>query len=219
MSESARDVSTQTDLKQLKREADGSFNRPPSTFRDIVQEGSKYEPEKGICQHHANLPATHGPLTARLGRYHLYVSYGCPWASRTLIVRKLKGLEDIITVSIVSPRMDSNGWPFARVDPFPGAEDDPIYNARYLKDVYLSVEPHYQGRWVDHFPTTVCSVALFSSLGLRCRYSSIRRLRPLSITSHLISSASSIAPSTLCSLRNKRDWISTLRRYKVKSTR
>ena len=108
-----------------------------------------------------NTTQTSRPLTvpycARLGRYHLYVSYGCPWASRTLIVRKLKGLEDVITVSIVSPRMDSNGWPFARVDPFPGAEDDPIYNARYLKDIYLSVEPHYQGRWVDHFPTPVCS--------------------------------------------------------------
>src|SRR5258706_9494521 len=127
MSESGRDVSTQSDLKQLKREADGSFNRAPSTFRDIVQGGSKYEPEKGIGQYHSNPTATHGPFT---GRYHLYVSYGCPWASRTLIVRKLKGLEDAITVSIVSPRMDSNGWPFALVDPFPGAEDDPIYNAR-----------------------------------------------------------------------------------------
>jgi len=87
-------------------------------------------------------------FTANLGRYHLYVSYGCPWASRTLIVRKLKGLEDIISVSFVSPRMDSNGWPFACVDPFPGAEDDPIYNAKHLKDVYLKVEPQYQGRWV-----------------------------------------------------------------------
>ena len=157
MFDSARDVSTQSDLKQLKREADGSFNRAPSTFRDIVQEGSKYEPEKGILSIPLKPNGHSRSCTARLGRYHLYVSYGCPWASRTLIVRKLKGLEDVITVSIVSPRMDSNGWPFARVDPFPGAEDDPIYNARYLKDIYLSVEPHYQGRWVDHFPTTVCS--------------------------------------------------------------
>ena len=157
MSESTRDVSTQSDLTHLKREADGSFNRAPSTFRDVVQEGSKYEPEKGICQSHSTLTATYSPV----GRYHLYVSYGCPWASRTLIARKLKGLEDIISVSIVSPRMDSNGWPFARVDPFPGAEDDPIYNARYLKDIYLSVEPQYQGRWVDHFPTLVVALFVF----------------------------------------------------------
>lgn len=157
MSESTRDVSTQSDLTHLKREADGSFNRAPSTFRDVVQEGSKYEPEKGICQFHSTITATYGPI----GRYHLYVSYGCPWASRTLIARKLKGLEDIVTVSIVSPRMDSNGWPFARVDPFPGAEDDPIYNARYLKDIYLSVEPQYQGRWVDHFPTMVVALFVF----------------------------------------------------------
>ena len=66
-------------------------------------------------------------------------------------MRKLKGLEDIVSVSIVSPRMDSNGWPFARVDPFPGAEDDPVYNAKHLKDIYLRVEPQYQGRWVDCF--------------------------------------------------------------------
>ena len=53
MSESARDVLAQSDLKKLKLEADGSFNRAPSTFRDIIQEGSKYEPEKGICQYHS----------------------------------------------------------------------------------------------------------------------------------------------------------------------
>jgi putative glutathione S-transferase len=55
MSESARDVSLQSDLKQLKREADGSFSRPPSTFRDTIQEGGKHEPEKGICQSHSTL--------------------------------------------------------------------------------------------------------------------------------------------------------------------
>jgi putative glutathione S-transferase len=146
MAEPARDVSSQSDVKHLKREADGSFNRAPSTFRDIIQEGSKYEPEKGICHYCSNTDGHLRTFTATLGRYHLYVSYGCPWASRTLIVRKLKGLEDTISMSAVSPRMDSNGWPFASVDPFPGAEDDPVYNARYLKDIYLSVEPHYQGR-------------------------------------------------------------------------
>jgi putative glutathione S-transferase len=60
--------------------------------------------------------------------------------------------------------MDPNGWAFARIDPFPGAGDDPVYNAKYIKDIYLSVEPQYQGRWVDYCSTT--SVTLFSYLAL-----------------------------------------------------
>ena len=161
-------------------------------------------------------------FTVTLGRYHLYVSFGCPWASRTLVVRKLKGLGDIITVSIVSPRMDSNGWPFARVDQFPGAEDDPIYNAKYIKDIYLRVEPQYQGRWVDCFramPVYQRGPYFLSLLGSQYQYSSIKRLKPLSITNHLKSFASLIMLSTISSLRNTRNWICILRHCRAKSTR
>ena len=83
-----------------------------------------------------------------LDRYHLYVCYGCPWAHRTLITRKLKGREDVVSVTVVSPRMGSEGWAFASADPFPGAEDDPVMGAKYLKEVYFSVEPEYAGRYV-----------------------------------------------------------------------
>ena len=78
-------------------------------------------------------------------------------------MRRLKGLEDIIrelivnildemrryaslAVTIVSPRMGEDGWPFANIDPFPGAEVDPINNAEHIKDIYLKVEPGYSGR-------------------------------------------------------------------------
>jgi putative glutathione S-transferase len=89
-------------------------------------------------------------MGACLARYHLYVSYACPWAHRTLIMRKLKGLEDFVDVTVVSPRMGEHGWPFANVDPFPGAGPDPIQGAEHIKDIYLKVEPEYSGRYVCH---------------------------------------------------------------------
>ncbi|KLO09833.1 glutathione S-transferase [Schizopora paradoxa] len=122
-----RDVSDQSDITKMKRNPDGSFNRAPSTFRGTIEKGGVHEPEKG--------------------RYHLYVSYGCPWAHRTLVTRKLKGLEDFISVTTVSPRMGKDGWPFAKVDPFPGAEDDPFHDSSHLKDVYLRAQPDYEGRF------------------------------------------------------------------------
>ena len=81
------------------------------------------------------------------GRYHLYVSYACPWAHRTLIARKIKGLEDFIDVTVVSPHMGEHGWPFAKADAFPGAGDDPVMGAEHMKDLYLAVQPDYDGRY------------------------------------------------------------------------
>ncbi|KAI5123230.1 hypothetical protein M0805_001319 [Coniferiporia weirii] len=105
----------------------GSFVRKPSTFRNTIEKGGKFEPEKG--------------------RYHLYVAFSCPWAHRTLITRKLKGLEDIISVSVVVPRMDSVGWPFANIDPFPGADVDTINHADHMRDIYLKADPNFEGRY------------------------------------------------------------------------
>ncbi|KAH9932939.1 glutathione S-transferase [Fomitopsis serialis] len=122
-----RDVSHHTDIGKMKTEDDGTFKRKPSQFRDWLEKGGKFEPEKG--------------------RYHLYVSYACPWATRALIMRKLKGLEDFIDVSVVSPHMGEHGWPFASADTFPGADADPLHGAQHVKDLYLRAAPNYEGRF------------------------------------------------------------------------
>ncbi|KZT27233.1 hypothetical protein NEOLEDRAFT_1061557 [Neolentinus lepideus HHB14362 ss-1] len=123
-----RDVTIQSDItKQQTIQADGSFKRPDSVFRNFIEKGGRFPPE--------------------VGRYHLYVVYGCPWATRTLITRKIKGLEDIIGVTVASSRMDEHGWPFANIDPFPGAEVDPFYGSNHIKDLYLRVNPDYSGRF------------------------------------------------------------------------
>jgi putative glutathione S-transferase len=80
---------------------------------------------------------------AESGRYHLYVSYACPWAHRTLIYRKLKGLDDHITVSVVNPLMLDHGWTF---EPADGVIADPIHDARYLHQVYTAARSDYSGR-------------------------------------------------------------------------
>ncbi|VDB91266.1 unnamed protein product [Peniophora sp. CBMAI 1063] len=123
----SRDTSDQSDITKMKVEADGSFKRKDMAFRNFIKKGGEFEPEAG--------------------RYHLYVSYACPWATRTLIFRKLKGLEDFIDVTVVSPRMGSNGWPFASVDSFPAADVDPIFQAEHIKDIYLRVDPNFNGRF------------------------------------------------------------------------
>ncbi|OSX61179.1 hypothetical protein POSPLADRAFT_1146149 [Postia placenta MAD-698-R-SB12] len=124
---STKDVSHLSDIGKMPSSSDGSFNRKPSTFRNFIEKGGKFEPEKG--------------------RYHLYVSYACPWATRALIMRKLKDLEDFIDVSVVSPRMGSDGWPFATADAFPDADADPLFGAQHIKDLYLRVNPEYDGRF------------------------------------------------------------------------
>jgi len=80
---------------------------------------------------------------AESGRYHLYVSYACPWAHRTLIYRKLKGLEDHISVSVVNPLMLEHGWTF---EPAEGVIPDPIIGARFMHEIYTAAKPDYSGR-------------------------------------------------------------------------
>ncbi|MFQ5936898.1 MAG: glutathione S-transferase family protein [Acidiferrobacterales bacterium] len=76
-------------------------------------------------------------------RYHLYVSYACPWAHRTLIMRKLRGLDDTISLSVVDPFMGEDGWPFSDG---PGCIPDTINGAHYLRDIYLKADANYTGR-------------------------------------------------------------------------
>ncbi|WP_035051107.1 glutathione S-transferase family protein [Carnobacterium pleistocenium] len=109
----------------------GRFIRQESQFRNwITPDGS------------AGLSGE-GGFKAESGRYHLYVALACPWANRALIMRKLKGLEELISVSIVNPIMAENGWTFEREE---GVIPDPVINANYLYELYTHVESEYSGR-------------------------------------------------------------------------
>ena len=83
------------------------------------------------------------PFAGEAGRYHLYVSLACPWAHRTLIFRKLKGLEGAISLSVVDPYMLEQGWTFSRVE---GAIPDSIHGSRYLHEIYTHADLKYTGR-------------------------------------------------------------------------
>ena len=88
-------------------------------------------------------PTGEGGFKAEPNRYHLYVAMACPWANRTLIMRKLKKLEDMISVSVVNPLMAENGWTF---EPAVGVIPDPVITATYLHELYTHVDPNYSGR-------------------------------------------------------------------------
>jgi glutathionyl-hydroquinone reductase len=89
-------------------------------------------------------PSGKGGFKAEPGRYHLYVSLACPWAHRTLIFRKLKGLEDAISVSVVHPLMRENGWTFDTG--FEDATGDTLLGLDFMHQVYTSADAHYSGR-------------------------------------------------------------------------
>lgn len=88
-------------------------------------------------------PSGEGGFAAEPGRYHLYVSLACPWAHRALIMRCLKGLENMISVSVVNPYMAENGWTF---EDGPGVIPDDQLGSRFLYQVYLNAQPKYSGR-------------------------------------------------------------------------
>lgn len=110
----------------------GAFERSTTAFRHwITPDGA---PD----------PSGEGGFPAAPGRYHLYVSYACPWAHRALILRSLKGLEDAIGVSAVHPDMLSDGWTFET--DFPGATGDRLHGLPFARDLYLRADPGISGR-------------------------------------------------------------------------
>ncbi|MCA0276597.1 MAG: glutathione S-transferase family protein [Proteobacteria bacterium] len=109
----------------------GKFVRSHAQWRDWITVDGK--PAEG---------RTRG-FKAEPGRYHLYVSLACPWAHRTLIFRALKGLEDIISVSVVHHYMGENGWTFRTDD---GATGDTLYGFDYLHQIYTQADATYSGR-------------------------------------------------------------------------
>jgi len=121
-----------TDRNAEGRGADGAFVRKDAQFRNwITPDG-------------APGPSGTGGFEAVSGRYHLYVSYACPWAHRTLILRKLKGLEAHIGVSVVDPLMLDEGWPLT--GDYPGATGDGVLGKSAIYQVYLAADPHVTSR-------------------------------------------------------------------------
>ncbi|AZB66000.1 glutathione S-transferase family protein [Cereibacter sphaeroides] len=114
-----------------KADDQGRFVRQVSSFRNwITPDGSAG-------------PTGTGGFAAEAGRYRLYVALICPWASRTLMARKLKGLDGLIPVTVVNPVMGTQGWEFGGYD---GAEEDPLFGARHLHEIYTRAEQQFTGR-------------------------------------------------------------------------
>lgn len=106
----------------------GKFEREASTFRDHI--GSDKFP-------------------AEAGRYHLYISHACPWCHRTMIMRALKGLEDVISVGVVHPHMGENGWSFQGEgfdDSVSGDGKDPVTGAEFVYQLYQKADPDFTGK-------------------------------------------------------------------------
>ena len=116
---------------QDMRTQEGQFVRKPTTFHNYVTtDGSPG-------------PSGTGGFPAERGRYHLYVSLACPWAHRTLIFRKLKKLEDVISVSVTAPLFGKTGWEFGTE---PGATLDTVNGKSTIADIYVLGDPRYSGR-------------------------------------------------------------------------
>lgn len=116
-------------LAQFSAETDdgGRFVRQVSAFRRAVSADPGAE------------------FPAEAGRYHLYVSYACPWASRTILYRKLKGLEDAIGLTVVDPVRDERGWRFGDGSAANG-DPDPLHGWEYLSEGYAKTDPDFDGR-------------------------------------------------------------------------
>jgi glutathionyl-hydroquinone reductase len=125
---------------------DGHFERGETAFRNWITPDGRPG------------PTGQDGFRAVAGRYHLYVSLACPWAHRTLIMRALKGLQTIIPVSVTHWLMADHGWTFATGE---GVIPDPLYNSRYLHELYARADETYSGRasvpilWDHHTQTIV----------------------------------------------------------------
>jgi putative glutathione S-transferase len=116
---------------EMRTTGDGEFVRKPTAFHNyITADGSA-------------APTGKGAFAAERGRYHLYVSLACPWAHRTLIFRKLKKLDDVISVSVTVPLFGKKGWEFGSET---GATLDTVNGQATIADIYVLGDPHYSGR-------------------------------------------------------------------------
>jgi putative glutathione S-transferase len=132
--------------EQEPARAPGRYERADTAFRNWVTPDGRPGPTGS------------DGFSAAAGRYHLYVSLACPWAHRTLIMRVLKGLEQMIPVSVTHWLMAEQGWTFS---PGEGVIPDPLFNSRYMHEIYTRADAHYSGRasvpvlWDQHTQTIV----------------------------------------------------------------
>ena len=132
--------------EQEPARAPGRYERADTAFRNWVTPDGRPGPTGS------------DGFSAAAGRYHLYVSLACPWAHRTLIMRTLKGLEQMIPVSVTHWLMAEQGWTFS---PGEGVIPDPLFNSRYMHEIYTRADAHYSGRasvpvlWDQHTQTIV----------------------------------------------------------------
>jgi glutathionyl-hydroquinone reductase len=119
------------DEQHIARTPGGRFVRPTTRFRNwVTQDGSPG-------------PTGERGFAAARGRYHLYVAPPCPWAHRTVIMRMLKGLEDVVSISVLEPLYGPHGWRFGTS---PGTVPDSVNGASELAEIYLRADPRYTGR-------------------------------------------------------------------------
>ena len=119
------------DEQHSTRTPGGRFVRPTTRFRNwVTEDGSPG-------------PTGEGGFAAARGRYHLYVALPCPWAHRTVIMRMLKGLEDVVSMSVLEPLYGPHGWRFGTS---PGTVPDSVNGASELAEIYLRADPRYTGR-------------------------------------------------------------------------
>jgi putative glutathione S-transferase len=111
-------------------------------FRSRTDEKGRYVRSESAFRERVTADGSSG-FKAEPGRYHLYVSLACPWAHRAIIVRRLKQLEDVISLSLVDPIRDERGWAF---DEGPGGFPDPVNEFGFLADAYTATDPEYDGR-------------------------------------------------------------------------
>ena len=132
--------------EEQRSTSSGRFERARSAFRNWVTPDGRPG------------PTGHDGFAAARGRYHLFVSLACPWAHRTLIMRLLKGLEEFVSISVTHWLMASQGWTF---NPGEGVIPDPLFNSRYLHEIYCRADPLYSGQasvpvlWDRHTQTIV----------------------------------------------------------------
>jgi glutathionyl-hydroquinone reductase len=117
--------------EDVSRTTNGRFNRPATAYHEFVT------PNGGPG------PVGKGGFPAEVGRYHLYISLACPWAHRTLILHKLKKLDNVISLSIAEPLYGKTGWEFSTMH---GATPDTVNGKSTLAEIYLIADPHYTGR-------------------------------------------------------------------------